>query len=412
MKPMPGDIKSTQKLLDPQRIKRFDAIVVGAGFAGTVAARQLAEVSGRKVAIIEKRSHLAGNAYDCLDEQGVLIHAYGPHIFHTVHERVYHYLSRFTEWRHYEHEVQAYIHGTFIPVPFNLNSVRLSFDEEKAGALTELLISRYGKGARIPIIELKKSEDLLLRELAEYVYENVFLHYTEKQWGLKPEEIDPAVTARVPVLVDWDDRYFQDPYQGIPRDGYDQLFKNMLDHPGIEVFLELDARNLIGFFEADDDPGRYQTITIDGETYDGIVIYTGALDELCGERFGMLPYRSLDFVYRRYDKNPVQPCGTVNFTVDRDYTRTSEYTWLTGQKIDRSTVAEEYPRPYTDPSRQIPYYPVIGEENLSFYRQYADLFSELPSFHALGRLAEYRYYNMDQIVLRALELTDGINRAL
>ena len=409
MESVPGNKKRIQTLFDAQRFKLFDAIVVGAGFAGAVAARQLAEVSGRKVAVIEKRSHLAGNAYDHLDEQGVRIHAYGPHIFHTAHERVFRYLSRFTDWRDYEHEVQAYIYGSYVPVPFNLNSVRMSFDEEKARSLTDLLLGHYGKGARIPIIELRKSEHILLKELAEYVYENVFLHYTVKQWGLKPEEIDPAVTARVPVLVDWDDRYFQDPYQGMPRDGYDLLFKNMLNHPGIEVFLDLDACNLISFSEVDAVPDRFQSILIDGELYNGIVIYTGALDELCGERFGLLPYRSLDFNYRRYGMNRVQPCGTVNYTVDRDYTRTSEYTWLTGQKIDKSTIAEEYPRPYTDPLRQIPYYPVINEKNLAFYQQYADLFSELPNFHVLGRLAEYRYYNMDQIVLRALELTDEIN---
>jgi UDP-galactopyranose mutase len=389
-------------------LNSFDAIVVGAGFAGAVIARELAERGGKRVAVIERRNHIAGNTYDHLDERGVLIHAYGPHIFHTAFERAYTYLSRFTQWRHYEHEVLANIHGTLIPVPFNLNSIAASFDAEKAQRITDLLLATFGQGTKVPIIELRKADDALLKELAEYVYENVFLHYTEKQWGLTPEEIDPAVTARVPVLVDWDNRYFQDAYQGMPGESYTALFEQLLDHENIEVFVNLDALELLDFSGGDAPEEPFSAIKLAGELYEGLVIYTGALDELSGRRFGLLPYRSLDFVYRNYDQSRVQAVATVNFTVSEDYTRTSEYTWLTGQNIGLSSVAEEYPRAYTDPETQIPYYPIINDENLAFYARYQALFGDLRNFHPLGRLAEYRYYNIDQIVLRALEMADEL----
>ena len=389
-------------------LDEYDALVIGAGFAGAVAARELSERKGMRVAVLEKRPHIAGNAYDHLDEQGVLIHEYGPHIFHSTSERVFTYLSRFTQWRAYQHEVLASINGAFIPVPFNLHSIDLSFDTEKAASLKSSLIEHFGLGVKVPIIELRKLEDPHLRALAEYVYENVFLHYTMKQWGLTPEEIDPSVTARVPVLVDWDNRYFQDPYQGIPLPSYTSLFEKLLDYPGITVYTNLNACQILSFKESQEPGGGFTAIEVCGIPYKGIVIYTGALDELSSNRFGILPYRSLDFSYRHYQENKVQPCGTVNFTVSEDYTRTSEYTWLTGQQIQASTVAEEYPRPYTDPDTQIPYYPIIDPKNLEYYKRYLALYENLDNFFVLGRLAEYRYYNMDQIALRALELIDDI----
>ncbi|HBT95247.1 MAG TPA: UDP-galactopyranose mutase [Coriobacteriia bacterium] len=385
----------------------YDTIVVGAGFAGAVAARELAERKGSRVAVIERRPHIAGNTYDHLDKQGVLIHEYGPHIYHTVHERVHNYLSRFTEWRDYRHEVLAFIRGEYIPVPFNLNSIEMTYDAEKAAKLNDLLVSTFGIGTKVPIIDLRKQDEPLLKELAEYVYENVFLYYTQKQWDLTPEQIDPAVTARVPVLVDRDNRYFTDTFQGMPQDGYLSLFENLLDFPGIDVFVNLDARSLMSF-EQSGDGESYQAILINGRRFEGTVIYTGALDDLTGEAFGLLPYRSIDFEYDYYDTKRVQPCGTVNFTVSEDYTRTTEYTWLTGQDIEVTTVAREYSSAFTDPATQTPYYPIFSGENQAYYDRYRDLFKDLPNFHPLGRLAEYRYYNMDQIVLRALELIDEL----
>ncbi|MDR3037103.1 MAG: FAD-dependent oxidoreductase [Coriobacteriales bacterium] len=433
-------INTTQHPPTPQNFASYDALVVGAGFAGAVIARELAERGNRRVAVVERRDHIGGNAFDHLDEQGVLIHAYGPHIYHTDSSRVHSYLSRFTAWRDYQHEVLAFVRDAHIPVPFNLNSIAASFDADKAHAMTEMLLATFGRGTKVPIIDLRKRAEPLLQELAAYVYENVFLHYTVKQWGLKPEQIDPAVTARVPVLIDWDNRYFQDRFQGMPAQGYTPLFERLLDHPNIEVFVGLDARDLFVLRDeqtaegerdasapkaaegerepqsAPDQPAApdarpregFTALEVGGAPYTGIVVYTGALDELCAERFGLLPYRSLDFCYRRYDTGPVQPCGTVNFTVSEAYTRTTEYPWLTGQEIEATTVAEEYSRAYTDPLTQIPYYPILNDENLAFYERYRSLFEGLGNFYALGRLAQYRYYNMDQIVLRALELADEL----
>ncbi|MCL2136598.1 MAG: UDP-galactopyranose mutase [Coriobacteriia bacterium] len=388
-------------------IANADAIVVGAGFAGATIARELAERGGMGVAVIERRSHIGGNAYDFYDEQGVLVHAYGPHIFHTNSKRVFDYLSRFTAWREYEHQVLANIYGSFVPVPFNLNSIDASFDPDKAASFKAALLKAYKPGDRVGILDLKDQSDPLLKELSDYVYEHVFLHYTMKQWGQAPEEIDPAVTARVPVLIDTDNRYFQDEYQGMPKDGYTPLFQSLLDCPNIDLYLGLDAAEVIEL-QMSGDKEAYQAINVGGKQYPGLVIYTGALDELAAWRYGILPYRSLDFIYRRYPTKRVQPAAVVNFTVNEEYTRTTEYSWLTGQDIDVTTVAEEYPLAFTDPAQQIPYYAVSGTDNQAAYDRYLSLFAGLPQFSVLGRLAEYRYYNMDQIVERALELADRL----
>ena len=390
---------------DTTTIAAADAIIIGAGFAGATIARELAERGGKTVAVVERRDHVGGNAYDMYDETGVLIHAYGPHIYHSNSDRVHEWLSRFTEWRDYQHEVLASIRGSFIPVPFNLNSIDLSFEPERAEAFKAALLRAYEPGARVGILDLKQQDDPLLKELSDYVYENVFLHYTMKQWGQTPEEIDPAVTARVPVLIDTDNRYFQDKYQGMPLNGYTPVFESILDHPSISLHLGVAASELI---ELQFDGDKITGVLVDGKPYTGLVIYTGAVDELLDWRFGLLPYRSLDFVYKRYDKKHVQPTGTVNFTVSEDYTRTTEYSWLTGQEIEKTTVAEEYPLAFTDPATQIPYYVISGDENQAMYDKYAAMFNELPNFKLLGRLAEYRYYNMDQIVARALELADEL----
>ncbi|MCL1880209.1 MAG: UDP-galactopyranose mutase [Actinomycetia bacterium] len=382
-----------------------DAIVVGAGFAGAVIAREIAERGGRKVAVIERRPHIAGNAYDHSDRQGVLIHKYGPHIYHTNSERVHTFLSRFTEWYDYQHEVLASVHGKYIPVPFNLNSIAASFPADKAAAYRDALLGSYALGSKVGILQLRRSDQELLRELAEYVYEHVFLHYTMKQWGLAPDEIDPEVTARVPVLVDTDNRYFQDRYQGMPQNGYTPLFERLLDHPNITVYLGLDAISRLHF---DVQEGQAKALDFGSLPYFGTVVYTGALDELAGWRYGILPYRSLDFVYRYYQQKHVQPCGTVNFTVSESYTRTTEYTWLTGQQLDVTTVAEEYPRAFEDTQAQIPYYPILTDANKQAYQRYVDFFAPLTNFRALGRLAEYRYYNMDAIVQRALGMADEL----
>ena len=379
----------------------FDYIIVGSGFAGSVCARELAE-KGNKILVIERRPHIGGNAYDCLDDNGILIHRYGPHIFHTNEKRVYEYLSRFTEWRSYDHEVLAKAGDKEFPVPFNLNSLHKAFPEEKAAALEKKLVDSYGMEKKVPIGELRENPDKDINELAEFVYNNVFLNYTVKQWGQKPEEIDPATTARVPVFVSRDDRYFQDTYQGMPLEGYTPMFEKMLDHENITAKLSCEASESLCFGDK---------ILFEGNEFAGKVIFTGAIDELFGYEFGALPYRPLDFGFEHHDITYYQTHGTVNYTVDQPYTRITEYKYLTGQEKENSTtIMKEYSRSYRPETDDIPYYAIINPENNELYRKYAEKALGYGNLILLGRLAEYKYYNMDRIVLLALELCDTLAR--
>ena len=387
----------------------IDAVVVGSGFAGGVMARELAERGGARVLVIEKRPHIGGNMYDEADEAGILVHRYGPHIFHTNDKRAFDYVRRFTEWRDYQHEVLADWYGTYLPVPFNKNSMEIAFGEEKAARLTEKLIDTFGDERKVTITELREQDDPELSEIADFVYKNVFLYYTQKQWGLTPEEVDPSVTARVPVFVSRDNRYFQDAYQGMPLHGYTPLFERMLDHENIQACLGVEAESVFDLeFESDEEDAPLTVINIKDRPFEGPIVYTGPLDELFLSRFGRLPYRSLDFAYETHDAEHVLPCGTVNFTVTEDYTRITEFKYLTGQESDKTTIMKEYSHSYDDPKKQIPYYAIINAENEAHYGRYRALTSALPNFHPLGRLAEYRYYNMDVIIGRALALADEL----
>ena len=261
--------------------------------SGATVANKLAN-QGKKVRVIEKRNHIGGNCYDCNDEYGILVHLYGPHIFHTNSDEVFEYLSQFTKWYDYSHEVVGNVYGKIIPIPFNLNTLNIVFGEEKGNDLKKKLVDNYGMNARVPILELQKNEDEGIKEIAEYVYENIFLKYTMKQWNQKPEEVDKSVTARVPVLVSYDNRYFQDKYQGMPLEGYTKIFDNMLDHPNITVELGKDAKEVISF-----DFDHYK-ILVDGQVFDGEVVFTGAIDELFDCKLGRLPYRSLEFKFEHY----------------------------------------------------------------------------------------------------------------
>lgn len=390
-------------------IADYDAIVVGSGFAGAVVARELAERAGKRVVIIEKRPHIGGNMYDELDEAGILVHRYGPHIFHTNDQRAFEYVNRFTEWRDYEHEVLASWYGTYMPVPFNKNSMEIAFGEEKSARLTEKLIETFGDERKVTINELRAQDDPELSEIADFIYKNVFLYYTQKQWGLTPEEVDPSVTARVPVFVSRDNRYFQDAYQGMPAHGYTPLFESMLDHELIDICLSTEAESVFDLeFESDDEDAPLAAICIKDVEFTGPIIYTGPLDELFLARFGRLPYRSLDFEYETHDAEHVLPCGTVNFTVTEDYTRITEFKYLTGQEHPKTTIMKEYSHAYDDAKTQIPYYAIINEKNNAHYERYRKLTSALGNFYPLGRLAEYRYYNMDVIIGRALALADEL----
>jgi UDP-galactopyranose mutase len=379
----------------------YDCLVIGAGFAGSIVARELAERGGRRVLLLERRSHVGGNAYDCLDGAGVLIHQYGPHIFHTNDQRVYDYLSRFTAWRSYQHRVVAAVHGRTMPVPFNLTSLELAYGQEKAARLEKKLVDTYGAEKKVTILELRGNDDPELKELADYVYENVFVHYTMKQWGQTPEEIDPATTARVPVFLSRDDRYFQDRFQGIPAQGYTAIFEKMLDHPNITVELGVDAADHLTL--------EGGAVFLDGAPFTGSVVYTGAADELFGCRFGRLPYRTLDFKFETHGVEWYQTHATVNYTVSEDFTRITEFKYFSGQDLpDRTTIVKEYSRAYTGDHGEIPYYAIISPENNERYASYQALAAALPNFHLLGRLAEYKYYNMDAIAARALVLSDEL----
>ena len=383
----------------------FDVLIAGAGYAGAVCARSLAE-GGKRVLVLERRSHVGGNAYDCPDEAGVLIHQYGPHIFHTNDSRVFAWLSRFTQWRDYQHRVVADIPDEKggrmrYPVPFNLTSLETAFGSEEGKRLGDKLIAAYGAEKKVTILELRQNPDPEISALADYVYEHVFVHYTMKQWGQKPEDIDPNTTARVPVFLSRDDRYFQDTCQGMPLEGYTPMFEKMLDHPNIKVELGADALERLDL--------SGDVLKVDGVPFEGEVIYTGQADELFRFQYGPLPYRTLDFRFETLEKDDFQGYGTVNYTVDQDYTRITEFKHLTGQVLPgKTTIVKEYSRAYGGILGEIPYYAIINPENNALYGQYKTLADRFPNLHLLGRLAEYKYYNMDAIAGRALDLAEAL----
>ena len=382
----------------------YDSIVIGAGIAGSVTARQLAEKGNQKVLVVEKRDHIGGNCYDRLDDYGILVHEYGPHIFHTNMEDVFAFLSRFTEWNLYEngHQVVANVDGRLIPVPFNLNTLHMVYEKDLADTLEKKLKDAYGEGSRVPIMKLRENPDPQIQAIAQYVYENVFLKYTMKQWGQTPEEISPEVTGRVPVLVSYDNRYFQDKYQGVPAVSFTEMFVRMLDHENITVKTGTDAKDMLEFGE--------QKICLDGQEFKGDVIFTGALDELYHCRYGRLPYRSLRFDFVHLPQDDFQNGhSVVNYTVSEEFTRITEFKYLTGQKnTDGTTIIREYPFAYTGVQGEIPYYAIMNPENEALYQKYKELADRLPKMHLLGRLAEYQYYNIDVMTKKALELADRL----
>ncbi len=374
----------------------FDYIIVGAGFAGSVIAERIAKTLNKKLLIIEKRRHIGGNCYDYKDENGIIVHKYGPHLFHTNDKQVFDYLSNFTDWNIYHHKVLAFIDGRKVPIPFNFNTIEQLFPLTFAQKLQRKLLNRYKYGSKVPILELKKIGDKDLKFLANFIYEKVFKNYTAKQWNMKPEEIDPEVTARVPVFVGKDDRYFNDKYQVIPKDGYTKIFERMLEHPNIKLMLNTDYKEVINIDFED------KKIYFFGKEFEGKLIFTGMIDELFNYKFGKLPYRSLDLKFETIEKEQFQEVATVNYPNDYDFTRITEFKHIHPAKTDKTTILKEYPKEYKE--GDIPYYPVFTPKNMEKYNQYRELLDNFKQIIPVGRLADYRYYDMDDIVKRALEV--------
>lgn len=380
----------------------YDMIVVGAGYAGAVTARRMAEEAQWRVAILESRDHIAGNAYDKEDEAGILIHVYGPHIYHTTNERVNRFLSRFTQWTNYQHRVLGDVNGELMPVPFNHASLKLAFGDKRGEELYQKLVETFGENVKVPIMDLRASDDPDFEEVADYVYKNIFLYYTQKQWGKTPDEIDPAITGRVPVFIGDDDRYFPTAtWQGMPAQGYTKLFEHLLDHELLDVFLNTDARD---FLKIKDDK-----VFVMGEEYAGTIVYTGPLDELFQCDLGELPYRSLDMQFETLPMNRFQPVGTVNYPTSEDFTRITEFKNMTGQvKEGTTTIMREYPQAYVRGKGMTPYYAILEPQNKALYEKYAERVARVPNFYPRGRLAEYRYYDMDAVCDSALQLADEL----
>ena len=350
-------------------------LIAGAGFAGSVVARELAD-AGHKVRVIDRRPHIAGNAYDEYDAHGVQVHRYGPHIFHTNSERVWNYLSRFTDWHSYEHRVRGVVGGKLYPFPINRDTLNqlygLNLDEAGAAA--------YFEQVREPREPVRTSEDVVLNSVGRDLYEKFFLNYTRKQWGLDPSQLKAGVAARIPVRTNTDDRYFTDDFQAMPLQGYTKMFERMLDHPNITVELGVD------FFDVRQRGG-----------FDHVV-YTGPIDTYFGHCFGRLPYRSLRFEHEHLPGvEQFQPVGTVNYPNDHAYTRITEFKHLKGQQHSGTSIVREYPQAEGDP-----YYPIPSDENEALFQRYQALAEAEAGVTFVGRLAEYRYYNMDQVVGAAL----------
>ena len=353
----------------------FDYLVVGAGFAGATIAQRLAAHGGKKVVICDKRPHIGGNAYDHFDEAGILVHKYGPHIFHTNSREVFDFLSQFTEWRPYQHRVRAWVDGQLLPIPINLDTVNRLYGT----SMTSFQLEDFFKSVAEPVESVRTSEDVIVGRVGRELYDKFFRNYTRKQWGLDPSELDAAVTARVPVRTNRDDRYFTDTYQAMPRHGFTRMFERMLTHPNIKILLNADYRDVREIIPHE------------------AVIYTGPIDEYFDYCFGKLPYRSLHFQFETRNEAVAQAAPVINYPNENPYTRVTEFKYLTGQEHPKTSLVYEFARAEGDP-----YYPIPRPENAALYRQYQQLADTTPGVHFLGRLGTYKYYNMDQVVAQAL----------
>ncbi|MCL2890811.1 MAG: UDP-galactopyranose mutase [Methanomassiliicoccaceae archaeon] len=365
-------------------------LVVGAGISGATIANLISASSERNVLVIDRRDSIGGNCFDHKDKNGITVHKYGSHIMNTSDRNVWSFLKQFTDFNDYEHKVVASIDGKETYLPFNLNSLYDLFPEQTAKTMEAKLLSKYQQGDNIPILDMLLQGDEDIRSLAEYVYDKLFLNYTVKHWGLSPKEIDYSVTARVPVRISKDDRYFQETYQGIPSEGYSKMISRMLEMPNISVKLRTEFKD-----------------AVDTEQYDHI-FYTGSIDELMDYRYGPLPYRSLRFELETHDKEYYQSNSVFNFPNEHKYTRIHEYKYYLNETSDKTTIAKEYPEPF-ERGRNERFYPIPRKENQNLYRRYLkDAFKTYGNIHFLGRLGDYKYYDMDKAVLRAMQVFDEV----
>src|SRR5436190_18951941 len=361
----------------------FDYLIVGAGFAGSVLAERLARGSNKKVVLCDRRPHIGGNAYDHYNEDGILIHKYGPHIFHTNSREVFEYLSRFTEWRSYQHRVRACVDGQIVPIPINLDTINTLYGLN----LTSFEVAEFFKKVAEPVDQVRTSEDVVVSQVGRELYEKFFRNYTRKQWGLDPSELDSSVTSRIPTRTNRDDRYFTDAYQAMPLHGFTRMFENMLDHPNIKLLLNCDYNEV-----EKDIPFRE-------------MIYTGPVDAFFGYCHGKLPYRSLAFKHETHNAQVYQPAPVINYPNEHLYTRVTEFKYLTGQEHAKTSIVYEFPQSEGDA-----YYPVPRKENAALYANYKALADATADVHFVGRLATYKYYNMDQIVAQALTVYSKMHR--
>jgi UDP-galactopyranose mutase len=381
-------VAAAQRLSAGRNGSGFDWLIVGAGLSGVTIAERLASQLDQKVLVVDKRQHIAGNAYDSEDEAGVRVHRYGAHIFHTKSERVWQYLAPFTDWLPYVHRVQSSVDGQLVPMPCNLDTLVALLGPDHAAKVTKRLHAIYGLEARVPVLNLLQNEEEDLRAVGELIYEKLFLQYTVKQWGMKPEDLDRSVTGRVPVVLTHGDTYFTDPFQGIPADGYTAMVSRMLDHPNITV--ELDCEYL----------------TLSDELRQLPTVYTGPIDEYFSFSHGPLPYRSLRFENRTVHSDRVQPVAVINHPDLNPYTRVIEHAHFSDQHLGWSTLTYEFPEAHERGSNE-PYYPIPRPDNHRLYSLYSEEADKLAGrVYFVGRLAEYRYYDMDQAIAHALALFD------
>ncbi len=373
-------------------------IIVGAGLSGATVARLFAD-GGEEVIVIDKRNTIGGNVYDYVDKKtDVTVQAYGPHIFHTNDKGVFDFLSKFTEWTPYEHRVKALVKGKLVPVPFNLKSLEELYPKEKAERIKDVLIKEIGIDKKVPILKLKEHDSAEIREFAEFVYQNIFYIYTKKQWGFKPEELGEAVMNRVPVYISYEDRYFTDEYQFMPKNGFTEMVANMLRHPNIKLKLGKDALKIVSLKDGE--------IYLNGKPFDGKLIYTGCIDELFGYEKGVLPYRSLKFKFKTKKCESFQDAAVVNYTTSAKFTRISEFTKFACEKKEKTVIVKEYSKKFR--KGRIPYYPIPLSQNEAHYRQYLEEAEQYKNLYLLGRLANYKYVNMDVAVRFAIDLFEKI----